>query len=93
MILNLETYVINRSFIQNWHNTSDICDADISSGVSKWAASLQCPCLVLYFYLAEDIGYIPEIKESIQRLIDFYGYTEILNQQKESPFSHYDSSS
>jgi hypothetical protein len=84
MRLDLNKYVVNKAFIQEqWRKSPN---RDIGQVISMVATSTHCPCVVLAFYLAEGIGYTPELTKIIGDLIKFYGYTEILNQSEGSPF-------
>ncbi len=84
MTLDLNTYSINRPYIQQWYRES--VDKDISNAVSILASATQTPCIALCFYLAEDIGYNEEIVKIMDRLVQFYDYKHILNQQPDSPY-------
>jgi hypothetical protein len=84
MRLDLDTYAVNRKPIQGWYRSHS--DQDIRSVIANWAISTHCPCIILCFFMAEDIGYTPELLQMIDSLSRFYGYTEILNQKEGSPY-------
>lgn len=84
MKIDLNKYSINRPFIQDFYRKSTI--KDVSYTVSMCSTSTHCPIIVLAIFLGEDIGYTPEIVSIVERLIKFYGYTEILGQKEGSPF-------
>ncbi len=50
------------------------------------APSIECPCIVVAFYLSEDIGWTLELMKAVDTLIKFYGYEEIKNQKEGSPY-------
>lgn len=84
MTIDLKKYAINRPFIQQWYKKNN--NYDISKTISLHAAGMHCPCIALAFYLAEDIGYTPELIRIIDILIKTYDYTEIKNQLPGSPY-------
>jgi hypothetical protein len=84
MQLDLNTYSVNRIPIQDWYRWHG--DQRITDIISIQAAGTHCPCIALAFYLAEDIGYTPELIRLIDIFIKDYGYTEILNQSLDSPY-------
>jgi hypothetical protein len=86
MKIDLKTYSINRKFIQNWYKNNKDKSLDIGTIVSLCASATHCPCIALAHYLAEDIGYIPELTGLIDGFIKFYGYTEVLGQKEGSPY-------
>jgi len=51
---------------------------DLGSAVGLLATSTGCPCVVVAFYLGEDIGFTEELLGIISRLTKFYGYTEFI---------------
>lgn len=86
MTIDLDRYTINKPFIQEWYRKNKDKNDNIRNVVSVWAANTSCPCIVLAFYLAEDVGFIKELTDTIDSLIEFYGYEEILNQPPKSPY-------
>lgn len=88
MIVDLDHYLVNRSFIQKWHQ--DNGDNQPCLTVSILAPATHCPCIVLAFYLAETVGFTPEMMSMIEGLIKFYTYSEINHQPENSPFKEYD---
>lgn len=59
---------------------------DLGSAISLCATSTGCPCVVVAFYLGEDIGFTPEVIDAINRFVKFYGYTEFIG----APESYYE---
>ncbi len=86
MTIDLNTYAVNRRYIQDWYRNSDVRDEDLCKSIAEWSASLSCPCIALAFYVGELNGYVPVIRAQIDRLIVLYGYSEILNQLPGSPY-------
>jgi hypothetical protein len=85
MQLDLNKYRVNKLFIlTQYQKTKD--RYSISDILSMASSTTHCPLLALNFYLSESIGYIPELIVIIDRLIAFYGYTEILGQSPDSPY-------
>lgn len=81
MILDLEKYKVNRPFIKRYFKEKG---GDPVYAICLIAATIQCPIIALSFYLAEDIGFTPEIIKTIQGQID-RGYV-VVNQPENSPF-------
>lgn len=84
MTLDLDKYTINKPFIIQQYKESQ--DKNISLILSIAACSSMCPLVALAFYLASDLGFIPEITDVITKLIKFYDYQEITGQPDNSPF-------
>lgn len=59
---------------------------DLGSVIGLLATSTGCPCIVVAFYLGEDIGFSFELVGIINRLGNFYGYTEFIG----APESYYE---
>lgn len=89
MKIDLNTYSINRKYIQNWYKHNKDKVSGVVEAVALQAPSIHCPCIVLTYFIAEDIGFTEEIVESIESLIKQYGYKEILNQPENSPLDKY----
>jgi hypothetical protein len=88
MEIDLNKYANNRTPVQNWYRD---CNYDnISLAISIWAGGTMCPCICLAFYLAEDMGYTPELIRLINIFIKEYRYEKIHGQKSDSPFLHYD---
>lgn len=86
MKLDLNSYSINRPYIQSYYKENKHRYKNISELLSSVAVGTHCPLIVLAHFLAEDIGYIPELNDLIVRLTLFYRYTEIKNQKEGSPY-------
>ena len=84
MKVELNKYAVNKTFIQKFYRTNKELYS-LGSTISLCATGTGCPCIVVVFYLGEDIGFTPEILEAIDRFVEFYGYTEFLD----APESYY----
>jgi hypothetical protein len=82
MKIDLEHYSVHRKSIQMSYKESKL--QDIGFFISMWCACSQFPCIVAAFFLAEDIGFTPELTKLIDSLIKTYHYDEILNQKLDS---------
>lgn len=85
MKVDLNQYAINKSFIQELYKKNGGSVRDI---VIPMAATIHCSLICLTFYVAEQEGFTPEIKEMIDSYIKFYGYTNIIGQPANSPYLH-----
>ncbi len=83
MVIDLNKYTVNKAFVIQWYKDNG---KDAEATISIMACSIMVPCLVLAFYLAEEIGFTEELIRKIDILIKFYGYKKILNQQSDSPY-------
>ena len=84
MKVDLEKYIVNRDFVQRFYRKNKEMYG-LGGSISLCATSTGCACVVVAFYLGEDIGFIPELIEIIKRLTKFYGYTEFIG----APESYY----
>jgi hypothetical protein len=85
MKIDLNRYIVNKNFVQKFYKTHKV-SYDLGSAISVCATSTGCPCVVVAFYLGEDIGFTPELIVIIDRLIKFYRYTEFIG----APESYYE---
>ena len=86
MKIDLSLYEVQRIPVKNWYRKSADRNLSISFMVSMWAATNQCPAILVAFLLAEEIGFTPDIIRIIDILIKCYQYDEILGQSDESPY-------
>lgn len=84
MKLDIATYSINRTFVQNWYLKNKDKDSP-GHAISSLACSTMCPCIVIAYWIGEITDWCPEVLEAIDRLTKFYGYTEILNKPEGCP--------
>ena len=90
MKIDLNNYLVHKEPIQKYWKNPKNHRLGLRHAISTWAANSHCPVIVLSFYLAEDLGYTPELIEIIDCLIDFYDYRKILGQSPDSPYKGYD---
>ena len=88
MTIDLNKYAINKKFIQDYHRQHP--EIEIRFLIAMRATVIHCPNICLCFFLALDIGFTPELVETIQYLIKTYDYKKILGQPKNSPFLELD---
>lgn len=86
MTIDLNKTRVQASFMRRIYHRDTVKDAN--KRVSEIAGAVQTPCIALAFYLAEDIGYTPELTFLIDTLIKFYRYDQILGQKEDSPYLH-----
>lgn len=84
MKMDLNKYLINKSFIQNFYRKNKEIYT-LGYTISLCGASTGCPCIALAFYLGEDIGFTQEILDTISRFAKNYEYTEFVG----APESYY----
>jgi hypothetical protein len=83
MKIDLNKYVINKPFVIEWYKKNERSPRET---VSIIGTSTMCPNIVLAFYLADEIGYIPELIDLIDILITFYKITQIDGIVEGSPY-------
>jgi hypothetical protein len=76
MRVDLGAYRVNRAFIQKWFLEQSTVGPAISAVIM--ASSLHVPAIVANFYIGEVNKWDQETLEAIERLVKFYGYTEII---------------
>lgn len=81
---DLNTYIVNKEFAQQWYGQR--LDWDVREAISLLSATTQCPCIAIAFYIGESIGFTPLLMSNIDSLIKIYGYTKIKNQPFNSPY-------
>ena len=86
MQMDLNKYTVNRKFIQDGYKNSKSGFKNVGEAISIFASSTHCPCIILAFYLAESIGFTPDLVKFIDSQIKYYGYKEIYNQMPGSPY-------
>lgn len=84
MRFDLNRFLVNKLFVQNYFKKNG---GSPGYAVSLISATAGCPVIVLAFYLAEDIGFVPELVKTIQTQIN-RGY-RVENQPANSPFLEY----
>jgi hypothetical protein len=83
MHIDVGAYEASKRTIVNWLSNRD--PKDRSADISMIAVTTGCPCIVVAYYAGEAFGWTEEIKKYIQKLVDFYGYTDISNKPEGSP--------
>lgn len=84
MVVDINTYSINKAFIQEWFLKNRNGES-IGTIISLLACSTMCPCIVVAYWIGEVSNWHPDALLSIERLTEFYGYTEILNKPPGAP--------
>lgn len=83
MVIDLTKYELRKPFILKWLESDN--KKDLTTLISTMAASTLIPCIVLAFWAGEATGWPPEIIDMINRLIDFYDYSDIVGKPENSP--------
>lgn len=83
MIVDINKYIINKKFIQEWFLENG---EEMGLSVSIMANSTMVPCVVCAFWIGEAAGWPTEMKSKIERLVKFYGYTEIIGVPDTCPY-------
>ena len=83
MRIDLNTYKVNKKFIQDKYLEQPDCD--IGTLISTLACGTMCPCIVVAYWIGEISGWHQDAVDAIKRLTKFYGYKEIVNKPDGSP--------
>jgi hypothetical protein len=86
MQMDLNKYRVNAKFVQDFYQRNKDYYESIGKLISVCSGVTHCPYVALAFYLSESIGFIPEMVQTIDSQIKYYGYTEILGQSANSPY-------
>ena len=81
MIVDLTRYEVNKSIVQRFYRAKNNI-YDLGTIISLCATSTRCPCVVIAFYLGEDIGFTSEVIDEINRFVKFYGYSGFIGAPK-----------
>ena len=84
MRLSIDSYKLNKPFVHQWYEKHKV-DYTPSQSVSILAVSTMVPCIVIAYWIGEITNWPPEIIRSIESLMLFYGYTEILDKPPGAP--------
>ena len=84
MLIDLDKYRAHKTYTQIWYRQN--AHLGLSTAISIWAPSTHCPCIAVAFFIADDIGYTPELIRIIDILIKSYNYKRILGQGENSPY-------
>lgn len=84
MRVDVDSYKLNKPFVRQWYEKHKV-DYTPSKSIAILAVSTMVPCIVIAYWIGEITNWPPEIICSIERLMLFYGYTEILNKPAGAP--------
>ena len=84
MIEDLDKYKVQKYHAQRWFLEKG--DGGIDKAISILATMTSCPCIVVTYWIGEVTNWPLEVKEAIDRLTLFYGYTAILNKPEGCPY-------
>lgn len=74
----------NKKFVQDWWKNKGKDDPEFAIGIAACATNVQC--INIAFWIAEVENYPEWLKKSVDSLIKFYGYTEIVNKEEGCPW-------
>lgn len=83
MTVDIELYSLNKDFCIRWFKEKG--HGDIKRCIGMLASMTFVPCIVVAYWLGEATDWHPDAVSSIKNLIDFYGYTNILNKPPGAP--------
>lgn len=84
MIVDVDKYIINRKFVQEWFLDHGK-EIGIGLSISIMANATMCPCIVCAVWIGEVTNWPEEILVTIDRLKKFYNYSEIINKPEGCP--------
>ena len=74
----------NKELVQRWWK--DKGKRDPVSAVSIMANSTTVPCINIAYWIAEVEGYPEWLKKSVDSLMEFYRYSEVINKPEGCPW-------
>ncbi len=83
MTIDLSVYIVNKKNVISYFNSRG--GKNISRSIGMMASATSCPAIVIAYWIGEETGWPKEVIEHIKSLIDFYGYTRILNKPDGAP--------
>lgn len=83
MTIDLETYSLSKKLVQDRY--LDRYKGDPRRAITQISSGTMIPCIVIAYYIGPVCDWHPDLVSNIKSLIDFYGYTEILNKPEGSP--------
>lgn len=75
---------VNKKFIQDWWKDRGKDDPSSAVGIMACATGVQC--INVAYWIAEIEGWPEFLKKSVDSLVKFYGYTEIINKPEGCPW-------
>lgn len=76
MNMSKTKYKVVKVFIEDWILSHP--DKDPFKEISELSLATYCPIVIVCYFIGEIRGFTPEIKETLQRLKDFYQIEEIV---------------
>jgi hypothetical protein len=83
MTIDLDAYRVQKQAIVRAYKLA--ISKDVLEIICLTSPATHTANVVMAFYLAEEIGFTPELVEMITRLIKFYGYTSIKGAPESCP--------
>lgn len=83
MTIDIARYERNRNFVLGWFNTKG--GKDINRTISMMAQATGVPCIVIAYWLGPETNWDQKVIDSIVRLKDFYGYSDIQGKPPGAP--------
>lgn len=83
MTIDLDKYSNNKNYVLSWYKENG--NGDINYSISLMASVTSVPAIAIAFWLGEVLSWDPVPVKTIKVLIDYYGYTEIINKPPNSP--------
>jgi hypothetical protein len=81
--IDCKAYEVNKKFIIAWYDNWGHKKPEDS--IASMAVATGTPCVVCAFWIGEYTGWPQWSLDSIERLIKFYGYDQILNMPEGCP--------
>jgi hypothetical protein len=83
MLIDLDSYRVQKKEIIRAYDIATV--KDVLEIICVTSPAIHTANVVLGFYLAEEIGFTPELVVMIKRLIKFYGYSTIKGAPENMP--------
>lgn len=83
MTIDLNTYSVNKEFVQQWYRNHQELVA--THTISYLASITFCPAIAVAYWVGESSNWSADVVECIKRLEKFYRYDKVLNKPEGAP--------
>lgn len=83
MTVDIELYTASKHKVILWFNTKG--GKEIQRTISMMASAYHIPAIVIAYWLGEETNWHPDTIKAVQRLTDFYGYSDIKGKPPGAP--------
>lgn len=75
MNFDVSRYRVNKPQVKAWLERTE--GKDLEGEIAAMAVAMGCPLIAVYCYVGELIGFTPDVKDGLERIMRFYKYTSV----------------